>query len=124
MQKVKGAKIAAKNWSFGFAFVQNQIAFVFFDLAVLLIQVPLIVCPGGGWFNGEWLVVEQAFLEIFQIIFKFFFHAPSGEVGAGIGDQSGFGGDGVGQGGDVGISAENFRVVFDQSVVQVFQDLI
>ena len=101
------------------AFVDELVAGVGDEVAVLLVLVPGIMAPVVRGRHPEGLLAHHAPLEVLQRVIEAAPHAEGREVRARVGHEAGPGVDGRREGGDVREAAEDLGGGPDQVVVRI-----
>src|SRR5215210_4071224 len=117
-EQAKGTQVTSEQPALRLAFVDDLVAGVGHEIAVLLVLVPGIIAPvvGGLYFEG--LLMHKASFEVVPRVIDAEFHAEGREMRPRVGYEAGPGVDRRSYGRNVRETTQDLGVCPDQTIVQ------
>ena len=120
-EQAHSPEMPPEQLSLRISLVDDLVAGVGHEVAVLLVLIPGVIAPVVGGQDLERLPAHQAPLEVLRRVLDAALHAEGREMGPRVGYEAGPGVDRARERRDVRETAEDFGVVLDKVVVQIVQ---
>src|SRR5919112_3347870 len=118
-EQAQGSQVASEQPALRLAFVDDLVAWVGHEVAVLLVLVPGVIAPVVGRLYFEGLLPHETPLEVLPRVVDAEFHAEGREMRSRVGYEAGPGVDRRSEGRNVRETAQDLGVRPDQIVVQI-----
>src|ERR687889_1046679 len=123
-EQAQGSQVASEQPALGLAFVDDLVAGVGYEVAVLLILVPGVIAPVVGRLYFEGLLLHEAPFKVLPRVIDAEFHAEGREMRSRVGYEAGSGIDRRSEGRNVRETAQDLGVRQDKIIVQIREQAV